>query len=60
MGENVAAACRTFNLHKRDRTPKEAGMMLAKVPHTPRDMAWITVSVVRVPEAWKQYLSTAS
>jgi 5-methylcytosine-specific restriction endonuclease McrA len=58
--ENVAAACRTCNLHKRDRTPKEAGMMLAKAPHTPRDMAWITVSVVRVPEAWKQYLSAAS
>jgi 5-methylcytosine-specific restriction endonuclease McrA len=58
--ENVAAACRTCNLHKRDRTPKEAGMILAKTPHLPRDLAWITVSVQKVPEAWKQYLSVAS
>jgi len=58
--ENVAAACRRCNLHKRDRTPNEAGMILAKTPHTPRDMAWITTAVGRVPEAWKQYLLIAS
>jgi 5-methylcytosine-specific restriction endonuclease McrA len=58
--ENVAAACRRCNLHKRDRTPHEAGMILAKTPHTPRDMAWITTAVGRVPEAWKQYLLIAS
>jgi 5-methylcytosine-specific restriction endonuclease McrA len=58
--ENVAAACRSCNLHKRDRTPKEAGMILAKTPHSPRDLAWITVSVVKVPDAWKQYLAAAS
>jgi 5-methylcytosine-specific restriction endonuclease McrA len=58
--ENVAAACRTCNLHKRDRTPHEAGMILAKAPHSPRDQAWITAAVGRVPEAWKQYLIAAS
>ena len=58
--ENVIAACRPCNLHKRDRTPHEAGMILAKTPHTPRDMAWITTAVGRVPEAWKQYLLIAS
>jgi 5-methylcytosine-specific restriction endonuclease McrA len=58
--ENVAAACRTCNLHKRDRTPLEAGMILAKPPHLPRDQAWITAAVGRVPDAWKQYLSIAS
>jgi hypothetical protein len=35
-------------------------MILAKTPHLPRDLAWITVSVQKVPEAWKQYLSVAS
>ena len=37
--ENVAAACRPCNLTKRDRTPEEAGMRLARpctAPTTPR------------------------
>ncbi|TRZ81230.1 MAG: HNH endonuclease [Actinobacteria bacterium] len=58
--ENVAAACRGCNLKKRDRTPDEAGMLLANKPHTPRELAWITVSVGRIPEEWKQYLAYAS
>jgi len=55
-----AAACRSCNLRKRDRTPEEAGMRLATVPRSPRDLAWIAMSVARVPEAWKQYLSLAA
>lgn len=58
--ENVAAACRRCNLDKRDRTPDEAGMRLAKRPHTPRELAWVTVAVGSVPEAWKPYLAQAS
>jgi 5-methylcytosine-specific restriction endonuclease McrA len=58
--ENVTAACRGCNLKKRDRTPAEAGMALANQPHTPRELAWVTVSVGRVPEEWKQYLAFAS
>ena len=58
--ENVAAACRRCNLDKRDRTPDEAGMKLAKSPHTPREMAWVTVAVGSVPEAWRPYLAQAS
>ncbi len=58
--ENVAAACRRCNLDKRDRTPDEAGMRLAKRPHTPRELAWVTVAVGNVPEAWKPYLAQAS
>ena len=58
--ENVTAACRGCNLKKRDSTPDEAGMRLANKPHTPRELAWITVSVGRIPEAWKQYLAYAS
>ena len=58
--ENVAAACRPCNLRKRDRTPDEAGMRLARPARAPKELAWITVSVNRVPEAWKRYLALAS
>ena len=34
--ENVAAACRPCNLAKRDRTPDEAGMRLARPCRAPR------------------------
>ena len=57
---NVTAACRPCNLRKSDRTPEEAGMRLASKPLVPRETAWITLSVGRVPEAWKQYLAEAS
>ena len=43
--ENVAAACRPCNLRKRDRTPDEAGMRLARRPATPRELAWVVVAV---------------
>lgn len=58
--ENVAAACRPCNLSKRDRTPEEAGMRLARPARAPRELAWVTVAVSRVPEAWKPYLAKAS
>jgi 5-methylcytosine-specific restriction endonuclease McrA len=58
--ENVTAACRPCNLRKRDRTPEEAGMALLVKPHAPRELAWISFSVTRVPEEWKPYLAQAS
>jgi 5-methylcytosine-specific restriction endonuclease McrA len=58
--ENVAAACRACNLHKRDRTPDEAGMRLARPCRPPRANSWLVVSVTRVPDAWKPYLAIAS
>jgi 5-methylcytosine-specific restriction endonuclease McrA len=58
--ENVAAACRPCNLTKRDRTPDEAGMHLARPCRAPRSTSWVVVSVTRVPEAWKPYLAIAS
>ena len=58
--ENVAAACRPCNLRKRDRTPAEAGMWLARPPCAPRDQAWVTAAVVVVPEQWKPFLAHAS
>lgn len=58
--ENVTAACRPCNLRKRDRTPEEAGMPLARRPHVPRESAWIALAVNRVPDEWKPYLAQAS
>jgi 5-methylcytosine-specific restriction endonuclease McrA len=58
--ENVAAACRPCNLRKRDRTPAEAGMVLARPPRAPKEHTWVTVAVARVPDEWKPYLAWAS
>ena len=58
--DNVAAACRPCNLSKRDRTPDEAGMRLSRAPRAPRELAWVSIAVARVPEAWKPYLAKAS
>lgn len=58
--ENVAAACRPCNLGKRDRTPDEAGMRLARPCRAPLSTAWVVVSVSGVPESWRAYLPIAS
>ena len=58
--ENVAAACRPCNLRKRDRTPTEANMVLARPPRAPRDQAWITVAINPVPQEWLPYVAIAS
>ena len=57
---NVAAACKPCNLTKRDRTPEEAGMRLARPCHAPRSTAWVVVSVNSVPDTWRRYLPLAS
>jgi len=58
--ENVAAACRPCNLNKRDRTPDEAGMRLARPCRAPRATAWVVVSVSGIPDTWRPYLPLAS
>ena len=58
--ENVAAACRPCNLTKRDRTPAEAGMRLARPCRAPRATAWVVVSVSGIPDTWRPYLPLAS
>ena len=58
--ENVAAACRPCNLRKRDRTPAEANMVLARPPRASRDQAWVVAAVNPVPQEWLPYLAVAS
>jgi 5-methylcytosine-specific restriction endonuclease McrA len=55
--ENVVAACRRCNLHKRDRTPEEAGMPRV-LPRAPaRSLAVALLSGSQIPEVWQPYLS---
>jgi 5-methylcytosine-specific restriction endonuclease McrA len=58
--ENVAAACRPCNMTKRDRTPDEAGMRLARPCRAPHATAWVVVSVTGIPDTWRPYLPLAS
>ena len=58
--DNLAAACRSCNSAKRDRTPDEAGMRLMRACHAPRTTAWIVVGGTSVPDTWKRYLPIAS
>lgn len=57
--ENIVTACRECNHAKADRTPKQAGMPLAKTPVRP---TWLPAGGVevderRVPDSWKSWLS---
>lgn len=55
--ENVVAACRPCNVHKRDRLLADTSMVLRTVPRAPRGMAWIAVAVGSVPDEWQPYLA---
>lgn len=55
--ENVVACCRSCNLKKADRTPREAGFVLASDPGPPRRFAWIYASSgYQLDPAWQPYL----
>ena len=34
-------------------------MRLARPARAPRELAWVTIAVARVPEVWKPYLALA-
>ncbi len=44
----------------RHRTPAEAGMKLTRPPCAPREHAWISAAVARIPDAWLPFLAIAS
>lgn len=55
--ENVVAACERCNAHKKDRTPDEANMVLARRPFAPRAAFWLVVAVGTVDPLWQPYIS---
>lgn len=55
--ENVVACCRSCNIRKADRTPREAGFELASEPAPPRRFAWIYASTgYDMDPAWQPFL----
>lgn len=54
--ENVVASCRPCNARKENRTPPEAGMVLAREPYAPRERAWAIIAVGNVHPEWEPYL----
>ena len=55
--ENVVACCRSCNARKRDRTPDEAGMALARPPKAPRFVFSSAYGLIQdVDPIWRRYL----
>ncbi len=54
--ENLVCACVKCNTKKRNRTPKEAGMILLKKPRKPGYLFFIQHLVGIPDERWKPYL----
>lgn len=55
--ENVVACCRSCNARKRDRTPAEAGMALARAPKAPRFVFSSAYGLIQdVDPIWRRYL----
>jgi 5-methylcytosine-specific restriction endonuclease McrA len=54
--DNVVAACRPCNSHKRDRLLEETGLKLRRKPVVPRERTWILVAGGGVRPDWEPYL----
>jgi 5-methylcytosine-specific restriction endonuclease McrA len=56
--ENIVTACKSCNTKKRDRTPEEANMSLAKLPVRPKWLPAVSITIThqRSHSAWKEYL----
>jgi 5-methylcytosine-specific restriction endonuclease McrA len=54
--DNVVAACRPCNVHKRDRLLHETSMRLRRRPRAPRAVTWVVVAAGSVPSNWEPYL----
>ncbi len=54
--ENLTTACDKCNVHKGNRTPKEARMPLKKKPYRPIPITFFRDSNGGVQEPWKPYL----
>jgi len=58
--ENVVAACRRCNSHKRDRLLGETTMRLRTNPVEPPLGSWVAMQVPEMPDSWQQYLPEPS
>jgi 5-methylcytosine-specific restriction endonuclease McrA len=61
--ENIVVACVRCNVHKGNRTPKEAGMLLLKQPSRPHSSLYFEVSKQMkngTNQEWRKYVIGAS
>jgi 5-methylcytosine-specific restriction endonuclease McrA len=58
--ENVVAACRACNTHKRDRLLEHTSMRLHRHPVAPPASTWVAATVGDVPVEWQAYLQTGA
>jgi len=54
--ENLVTACNKCNVHKGNRTPEEAGMILKRKPYRPVHITFFRDILGGVQEDWKPYL----
>jgi 5-methylcytosine-specific restriction endonuclease McrA len=54
--DNVVAACRRCNGRKENKSPREAGMKLARLPRAPSDGFWLQLLVGQAEAEWLPYL----
>jgi len=59
---NVLTACEPCNTAKGNRTPRQAGLKLRKMPRPPNPLqiAWMSVFRYEIPKEWQDYLPEAS
>jgi len=53
---NIVTSCKECNTTKRNRTPKEANMMLLRKPFTPRVKMMDLYRNIPIQEEWKDFL----
>lgn len=58
--DNVVAACRACNFHKRDRLLEEIGMRLRHPPGPPRQRTFLLLASERMRREWEAYLGAGS
>jgi 5-methylcytosine-specific restriction endonuclease McrA len=56
--QNIVACCKACNQKKSNRTPKQAGMALIKVPEIPKKLIVMAKNTMgpNCPDDWKDYL----
>jgi len=57
---NVVAACAACNHRKANRTPQQAGMVLACMPRRPSYVAFTLLGTLERHETWQKYAYAAS
>lgn len=58
--DNVVAACRACNFHKKDRLLEEIGMRLRHPPAPPRQRTFLLLANARMRSEWSAYLGASA